>query len=172
MTLSSLVQSDLFGYLALIVQIITFTRASDRHLILFQIIFLMLLSMQFYVYGLYVACGVAILSIVRNSVQLLVPQSTLRHVIFLFFLMTPGVILLTDSNPAQLIASLTWIFASIGILYLHDHKKTLCMALAATIHLIFGVIIDSMPVVLIECVTLSSLAVRTWSIIKQNQQQK
>jgi hypothetical protein len=164
MTLATLVQSDLFGYLALLVQIITFTRANDQHLIRWQILFLLLLSAQFYVYGLYVACAVAILSIVRNSAQLLVPTSRIRHFIFSGFLLTPAVILLTDADTTQLIASLTWIFASVGILYLHNHKKTACMALAASIHLTFGAVIGSMPIILIEMVTLSSLAVRTWKI--------
>lgn len=168
MTLTTIIQSDLFGYLALVVQIITFTRANDRNLIRFQIIFLLLLSMQFYVYELYIACGVAILSIVRNSAQLLIPESGIRHAIFICFLLTPAVILITDAQATQLIASLTWIFASIGILYLHGHRKTACMALAASIHLTFGAVIGSLPIVLIEIVTLSSLGIRTWKIIHIN----
>lgn len=164
MTLETVVQSDIFGYLALIIQIITFTRANDQHLIRFQIAFLVFLGLQFYVYGLYVACGVAVLSIIRNAVQLITPKSAIRHAVFLCFLLTPAIIILTESATSQLIASITWIFASIGILYLHGHHKTLSMAFAASVHLIFGIVISSAPIMLIELVTLSSLAVRTWKI--------
>lgn len=166
MDLQAVVDSEVFGYLALLIQVITFSRANDRHLILFQILFLLCLSLQFYAYDLMVACGVAILSIVRNSVQLIWPASAWRHVIFAGFLLTPAIVFMTDANPAQLIACATWIFASIGILYLSGHAKTGSMATAASIHMVFGIVIGSTPIILIEIVTLSSLALRTWSIYK------
>lgn len=157
--------TEAFGFTATAVFLYAAGLTDDKKLTIFYTIGCFLLGAHLLMMGAIAGGLTTTLSGVRNIVAMKDKTGTIKRIFMFIFI---GIFVYYCFNFTMwydLLVPLASVVMSVGFIYFEKNKLTLCMITSCSLWLIFGFMINSQAIILLEVATIAMSAIR---LVRQN----